>query len=111
MTQNRKRTRSFQDETDFMPLSKRINNLHINNMLTDPNAHMGPNPPWGQLNGQSLPLPESPSGSEQSIEWNYSPQSQYCPDLNESQNPHYFNINKLLYEMYVERMSRGCHQI
>ncbi|XP_050309027.1 uncharacterized protein LOC126745297 [Anthonomus grandis grandis] len=99
MTQNRKRCRSFQDETEFMPLSKRINNLHINNMMTESGCAE-----WSQNR-----ISDSPTGSEQSSEYNYS--SQYSPDLNESQNPHYFNINKLLYEMYLERMNRGCHQI
>lgn len=32
--------------------------------------------------------------------------SNYSPELDESQNPHYFNINKLLYEMYLERSRR-----
>lgn len=30
----------------------------------------------------------------------------YCPDLGEHENPHYFNRNKVLYELYVERMRR-----
>lgn len=72
-----------------------------------------PNLEWvqgqGSSNIQNNQLPDSPSGSEQSVEWNCS--SGYTPDLNASQNPHYFNINKLLYEMYLERMNRGCHQI
>ncbi|XP_030751786.1 uncharacterized protein LOC115879225 [Sitophilus oryzae] len=110
MTHNRKRTRSFQDETEFMPLSKRINNLHIHNMLSE----QGPliSAEWnlqGPSNTQNVRLPDSPSESERSIESNFSPP--YSPALNESQNPHYFNINKVLYEMYLERLNRGCHQI
>jgi len=98
-----------------MPLSKRINNLHINNMLAEQHSAQLANPAWcqnnSQLTAQNARLPESPSESEQSVDWNNASSPQYCPDLNESQNPHYFNINKLLYEMYVQRMSRGCHQI
>ncbi|XP_076259436.1 uncharacterized protein LOC143195846 [Rhynchophorus ferrugineus] len=110
MTQNRKRSRSFQDETEFMPLSKRINNLHINNMLTEQNPSVT-NSEWNAQGSTShnVRLPESPSGSEQSVELKFSPS--YAPELNESQNPHYFNINKMLYEMYLERLNRGCHQI
>lgn len=83
-------------------------------MLSEHNLPLPlPNTDWNQGQGpstnQNNRLPESPNGSEQSVEWNCSPR--YSPDLNESQNPHYFNINKLLYEMYVERMNRGCHQI
>ncbi|KAL1489173.1 hypothetical protein ABEB36_014111 [Hypothenemus hampei] len=110
MTQNRKRSRSVHDETEFMPLSKRINNLHINNMLNDHNSRLAFTE-WCQTssNHQQQTFPESPGDSDQSIDWSVNPQ--YSPDLNESQNPHYFSINKLLYEMYIERMSRGCHQI
>ncbi|KAJ8970237.1 hypothetical protein NQ317_017597 [Molorchus minor] len=119
MTQNRKRGRSFQeDEVEFMPLSKRINNLHINNpMMMDNTANgssslnsieWGPGPP-NYLNQ----LPDSPPSSEQSLDWNNRSQfpPEYTPDLSENQNPHYFNINKLLFEMYLERLHRGCHQI
>ncbi|KAL3274453.1 hypothetical protein HHI36_015841 [Cryptolaemus montrouzieri] len=104
MTQNRKRARSHQDEVEFMPLSKRINNLHINNSLlldnqavtSQQSLQWGPGPP-----NISIQLPDSP----QSLEWNNSIPN-YSPDLNENQNPHYFNINKLLFEMYVERLRR-----
>ena len=30
----------------------------------------------------------------------------YEPDLSETENPHYFNKNKMLYDLYVERMTR-----
>ncbi|XP_044252817.1 uncharacterized protein LOC123003855 [Tribolium madens] len=111
MTQNRKRGRNHhEDEVEFMPLSKRINNLHINNGLFLDNSNplgaseWGPGPP-----NFVHQLPESPPSSVQSLDWNSSPQ--YSPDLSENQNPHYFNINKLLFEMYVERLQRGCHQV
>lgn len=116
----RKRRRSLHEdevEVEFMPLSKRINNLHINNTMLLENSNdratsintveWGPGPP-NYVNQ----LPESPPSSEQSLDWNMSQVPlEYAPDLNESQNPHYFNINKLLFEMYVQRVQRGCHQI
>lgn len=117
----RKRTRNTtEDEVEFMPLSKRINNLHINNgMLVEGQnsacLEWGPGPPLTQqqqhlgTNFTLNNLPESPPSSEQSVDWNLMPQ--YSPDLSENQNPHYFNINKLLFEMYLERLQRGCHQI
>ncbi|KAJ3645991.1 hypothetical protein Zmor_023605 [Zophobas morio] len=110
MTQNRKRGRSLQeDEVEFMPLSKRINNLHINNGLLLENSNRVGAPEWGPGPPNfAHQLPESPPSSVQSLDWNV---PQYSPDLNENQNPHYFNINKLLFEMYVERLQRGCHQV
>ncbi|XP_056641461.1 uncharacterized protein LOC130895688 [Diorhabda carinulata] len=117
MTQNnRKRGRNpKEEEMEFMPLSKRINNLHINTSMILDNARLsnslnnvewGPGPP-NILNY----LPESPPSSEQSVDLNilHYHQNDYSPDLTESENPHYFKINKLLFEMYIERMQRGCH--
>lgn len=105
----RKRTRSVHDETEFMPLSKRINNLHINNLLLESQNQFS-NSAWCQPNGaftsHNNQIPVSPCESEQSTEGGYLP---YSPDLTESQNPHYFNINKLLYEVYMERVRRGCN--
>ncbi|CAH1991041.1 unnamed protein product [Acanthoscelides obtectus] len=94
MTQNRKRGRSLlEDEVEFMPLSKRINNLHINNpMMTNQHTSVewGPGPPINTMNI----LPDSPPSSERSLDWKtptpYS--TEYSPDLSENQNPHYFNL-------------------
>lgn len=112
----RKRVRNLQeDEVEFMPLSKRINNLHIRNSLfldnhpTSVNAsEWGPRPP-----NYSNPLPASPPSSEGSLDWSNIPQypQEYAPDLNETENPHYFSINKLLFEMYIQRLQRGCQPI
>ncbi|KAK9716750.1 hypothetical protein QE152_g24549 [Popillia japonica] len=114
MTQNRKRGRNVhEDEIEFMPLSKRINNLHINNTLllshanndasvSTSNIEWGPGPPYLQNVTSSIPTPPE---SVQSLDWNNSI-PQYCPTLTESENPYYFNINKLLFEMYWERQQR-----
>jgi len=121
MTQNRKRGRNTrEDEVEFMPLSKRINNLHINGSLfldnpnitsqpTQPNAaEWGPGPPC-YPNVGSLPYnaPDTPPESVQNLNFNNVPQ--YNPVLNESQNPNYFYKNKLLFEMHIERMQRNGH--
>ncbi|XP_060522669.1 uncharacterized protein LOC132699794 [Cylas formicarius] len=106
MTHKRKRERPFQDEAEFMPLSKRINNLHINNGMAMDVSPLTPIE-WGP--GPPHQLPESPPNSEPGVDWTHS--TQYSPDLDENQNPHYFNINKLLFEMYIERLQRGCHQV
>lgn len=100
---------------EFMPLSKRINNLHIRNSLLLDNRQTplntnewGPGPP----NCNNL-IPASPPSSEGSLDWNNIPRypQEYAPDLNETENPHYFSINKLLFEMYIQRLQRSCHQI
>lgn len=89
---------------EFMPLSKRINNLHINNTLMFDNLSAQRSIPQGEWGpGPPLPLnlPETPPDSVQSLDWN-----QYSPELTESENPYYYNINKLLFEMYLERQQR-----
>lgn len=96
---------------EFMPLSKRINNLHINNGLLFNNmtpsnslsfTQWGPGPPLYQNI-----MPETPPETIQEQDWSKGSTPQYSPELNETQNPYYFNINKLLFEMYVERMQRN----
>lgn len=108
-----------EDTSDFMPLSKRINNLHINNAfqaISNPReaANMylkptewGPGPPgcYGESQ-ESYNSPETPENA-QSPGWN-SEAPQYNPELDETQNPYYFN-NKLLFDLFVERMQRNGH--
>lgn len=103
MTPNRKRGRhSLEDETEFMPLSKRINNLHINSNLLLEHQKTAPES-WGL----GVNCPDSPPLSVHSVEWNQLSAAPYNPELNESQNPYYYNNNKLLYEMYVARQERS----
>lgn len=76
-----------------MPLSKRINNLHIN---TSVNHFMKINHTTNsQMSSNSNMKLESPTI--------YS----YNPELNASQNPFYYQNNKVLFELYVERMQRN----
>lgn len=139
----RKRSRE-EDVNEFMPLSKRINNLHLNNNggvgfpgtehhhQAVVNMHMPileghqANYPQCSTNSsssgstcQSIPSGgSSPSnGGSRSLPSIHPRQDaliingetlgEYCPDLSEHENPHYFNRNKVLYELYVERMRRG----
>lgn len=89
----RKRQRSCEDD-EFMPISKKINNLRI------------------QANS-SEPADDDTSSSVGS-----------CPDpglglqqhgeMNGTDNPHYGAINRLLYEAHMQRQQRmlvpnGCH--
>lgn len=143
---NRKRSRE-EDLNDFMPLSKRINNLHIDNnsipyldnthgiigpILTSNNVHelqqkqQFLNMQQQHLNGtqlqhnqiasqQCLSDENSLSESEYSNGTGVSSVdsgvetmilNEYCPDLSAEQNPFYYAKNKLLYDLYVERMRR-----
>jgi len=117
MTQvNRKRGRSAEEETsEFTPLSKRINNLHINNLTAlheTPNTENG-EAEWG--NRQFVPSPNhsEPSQGSSSCDGygsnvsNFS--AEYRPDLNANDNPFYYENNKLLYSLYVERMQRNVN--
>lgn len=105
-----------------MPLSKRINNLHINNGLIMENSivnqqniiEWGPGPPYLQNNNSlssSNSIPSTPPESVQSGDWSNTNNGQYMPDLNETENPYYYNINKLLFEMYVERQQRNTENL
>lgn len=103
-----------------MPLSKRINNLHINNGLLLDNSNIiqqnisvewGPGPPYLQNNSSmSTNIPETPPESVQSLDWNHST-THYTPELTEAENPYYYNINKLLFQMYLERQQRNTTNI
>ncbi|KAB0793727.1 hypothetical protein PPYR_13347 [Photinus pyralis] len=118
MTQNRKRGRNLnEDEVEFMPLSKRINNLHINgNIFFESHNAILPHSnlavsDWGQgppcYNGEvSYSSIQTPTESLQNVNFDT---SEYNPVLSAAENPHYFYKNKLLFEMHIERMQRNSH--
>ncbi|XP_018394013.1 PREDICTED: uncharacterized protein LOC108772869 [Cyphomyrmex costatus] len=113
---NRKRCRNIEEESsDFMPLSKRINNLHINglsglrentvestveNMETDwESGNFMSSPSCSEISQNS-----SPRGSCGSSQSSFT--SDYRPDLDATENPFYYESNKLLFSLYMERMQR-----
>ncbi|XP_021193430.1 uncharacterized protein LOC110378475 [Helicoverpa armigera] len=102
MTENRKRSRE-DDSCEFMPLSKRINNLHINNNLNTTGSQ-SQDSSHSQINGinteNGISSPSSSSGSER--------RPSYDPGMNSSQSSYYYD-NKLLFELHLERMQR-CGQ-
>lgn len=82
-----------------------MDSVHPTNQTLPLNmAEWGPGPPYFQNRPNNLP--ESPAESVQSVEWNV-PIPQYNPEMTESQNPYYYSINKLLFEMYLERQQRN----
>ncbi|KAJ8678699.1 hypothetical protein QAD02_014486 [Eretmocerus hayati] len=113
MTQaNRKRGRDMDEENgEFMPLSKRINNLHLNNFSgVQEGSPERFDPKWNNQNFAPSPNHSEPSqGSSSSDGYSssYSPcMIEYRPDLSASDNPHYYENNKLLYNLHMERLQR-----
>lgn len=84
------------------PLSKRINNLHINSInlggLVSPEAS-------GAAAVQVSGSEPSVSSSNSTQEW-----EEYRPSMGETNNPYYYQSNKLLYELYVQRVNRGLQR-
>ncbi|XP_012276199.1 uncharacterized protein LOC105697449 [Orussus abietinus] len=114
MTQaNRKRGRSAEeDASEFMPLSKRINNLHINGFPgLQERALEKMDSDWGDRNFAPSPNNSEPSQGSSSCDGCSSSQSSYTaeyrPDLDANDNPFYYENNKLLYSLYMERMQRS----
>ncbi|GAB1863649.1 hypothetical protein CAJAP_04728 [Camponotus japonicus] len=114
---NRKRYRNIEEESsEFMPLSKRINNLHINSLSGLPeNRPTGVvesrvesmETDWESGNFMSSPScsqNSSPRGSCGSSQSNFT--NDYRPDLDATENPFYYESNKLLFSLYMERMQR-----
>ncbi|XP_013199639.1 uncharacterized protein LOC106142436 [Amyelois transitella] len=102
MTENRKRSRE-DDTCEFMPLSKRINNLHINNNLSSTTVSHSQDT---RLNGIATENGiTSPHGSPPNSERRPS----YDPGVNSSES-NYFYENKLLFELHLERIQRSGQQ-
>uniref|UniRef100_A0A182PRR7 Uncharacterized protein n=1 Tax=Anopheles epiroticus TaxID=199890 RepID=A0A182PRR7_9DIPT len=147
----RKRSRE-EEQNEFMPLSKRINNLHLNNnqnsiaggVLAEQiatgqphdhhllgaagscgmNIHSNHHHLIGVMAGTSssssnssnsngssnasfqIPSNSGSNSPASSISINGEILGDYCPVLSAEENPHYFTKNKILYELYIERMSR-----
>ncbi|XP_045497367.1 uncharacterized protein LOC123695536 [Colias croceus] len=102
MTENRKRSR--EDEAcEFMPLSKRINNLHINNSLANSNLLSQTSLESSHtIHGDNcIPSPGSSTDSDR--------RPSYDPGLNSSES-NYYHENKLLFELHLERIQRTGQQ-
>ncbi|XP_015587498.1 uncharacterized protein LOC107264106 [Cephus cinctus] len=117
MTQaNRKRGRTIEEESgEFMPLSKRINNLHINGYAArlQESSQAKMESDWENRNFMPSPNhaePSQGSSSSSSCDGCSSSKSSYTaeyrPDLDANDNPFYYENNKLLYSLYMERMQR-----
>ncbi|XP_076664370.1 uncharacterized protein LOC143366837 [Andrena cerasifolii] len=108
---NRKRGRNVEEEaSEFMPLSKRINNLHINSLsgMQENISEMGTD--WNNRNFLPSPNYSEPSQGSPLYDGCSSSQSSYTaeykPDLDAIENPFYYESNKLLFSLYMERLQR-----
>jgi len=116
---------------EFMPLSKRINNLHLNsNSLSvkqkssDRQVFCNPcgcrlqpststsvvqcslcNPNLCGISRQVLP--DLINISNESSQQHYKDELTYSPDMDHKSNPHYYGPNKLLFSLHVERVKRN----
>lgn len=110
---NRKRGRDVEEESsEFMPLSKRINNLHINGLsgLRESAMESMETDDWEGGNiisssscsdvSQNSPSRDNYASSQSSFT------TEYRPDLDATANPFYYESNKLLFSLYMERMQR-----
>lgn len=101
-----------EESSEFMPLSKRINNLHINGLsgLRESTMESMETDDWG--NGNFVPSPSCSDVSQNSPSRDICSSSQssfiteYRPDLDATANPFYYESNKLLFSLYMERMQR-----
>nr|XP_033333338.1 uncharacterized protein LOC117224477 [Megalopta genalis]XP_033333339.1 uncharacterized protein LOC117224477 [Megalopta genalis] len=111
---NRKRGRNAEDESsEFMPLSKRINNLHINNLsgmqvnMTEnmdadwSNKSFLPSPNYSDLS-QGSPLYDGCSSSQSSYT------AEYKPGLDAFENPFYYeNYCRLPIKQFLWEQTQG----
>lgn len=112
----RKRESTAEDESsEFMPLSKRINNLHLNGLSAVPQPAEGAvekmDADWEPMSFVPSPNQSEPSQGSSSCDGFGSNTSnvsyEYRPDLNASENPFYYENNKLLFTLYMERAQRA----
>ncbi|KPJ02655.1 hypothetical protein RR46_09858 [Papilio xuthus] len=87
-----------------MPLSKRINNLHINNNLTSQPILQSADP--SHINGIRA---EENGISSQNPNHNSDSTPTYDPGVTSSQSRYYYE-NKLLFELHLERIQRSGQQ-
>ncbi|XP_055696857.1 uncharacterized protein LOC129797976 [Phlebotomus papatasi] len=121
---NRKRSREEEDASmDFMPLSKRINNLHLTAQtlpqIYDSNSSNSDAMCTQNYSQTANFCPENPSAATASFFSIPKPMemrqedlphplhlTEYCPELSILENPHYFLKNKLLFELHHQRLKR-----
>ncbi|GFS40968.1 uncharacterized protein NPIL_353591 [Nephila pilipes] len=109
---SRKRPRPCDEDCcELMPISKRINDLHIRSGFPEsstslneiPEMHPRIQTPREILNG-NLYMPDLHRHNVRTKDPNAS--CNYNPELNAVQNPYYYHMNGVLYEAHIQRMQR-----
>jgi len=121
-----------EDDPDVMPLSKRMNNIHFdgisgrarvlqsNGSAVVLNGYSTEMHSAGNLN-VNVNLPTTSASTfvninvddpmvprqAQTQQNEFVNQAQYCPDLSRQENPIYYDQNKVLFELYRERLLRN----
>ncbi|XP_076309684.1 uncharacterized protein LOC143224985 [Tachypleus tridentatus] len=134
---SRKRSRNCQEEgCEFMPISKRINNLHIRSQQaleqrnvehlqasSSSNPTAGPSTSNDYVSGANVCFQHAAKNStdpKDTIEYGCSApilingvtivktfnEPMYRPELSASENPHYYNINCILFQAHQQRIQR-----
>ncbi|XP_043661465.1 uncharacterized protein LOC122625378 [Drosophila teissieri] len=107
--ETRKRSREDDLACESTPLSKRINNLHLN--YDDGNSSSSSSCSIPTLSGGGANVAGGPGGSGgpdaagNGVATGY----EYNPELGAEQNPFYYEKNKMLYDLHVERIKRSSH--
>lgn len=100
----------MEEESSELPLSKRINNLHINNFSgIQERSPERLEQNWGNQNFVPSPNHSEPSQGSSSCDGyssSHSSYSEYSPVLSATDNPIYYENNKLLYTLHMERLQR-----
>ncbi|XP_005187470.1 uncharacterized protein LOC101893436 [Musca domestica] len=109
----RKRSREDDVSCDSTPLSKRINNLHLSNFeeAAHDNLHNNNNNHLQQhMSKEAMHMHHATASVSKPPPMN-TPNGEtnnaiYHPELNKSENPFYYDKNKLLHELHLERLKR-----
>jgi hypothetical protein len=83
-------------------IQQQINNLNINS-----NHHHSTNTNEVQVAYNSHSNNYASMQQQQQQQHHNNEQLRYSPDLTESENPHYFNRNKLLYDLHMDKLRRA----
>ncbi|EDV46742.1 uncharacterized protein LOC6550500 [Drosophila erecta] len=100
--ETRKRSREDDLACESTPLSKRINNLHLN--YDDGNSSSSSSCSIPPLSGGGATVASGgPDAAGNGVAARY----EYNPELGAEQNPFYYEKNKMLYDLHVERSKRS----
>lgn len=107
---SRKRQRSCEDEAcELMPISKRINDLHIRSGFPERDSSVA----GSKIDIQASISQNSKSSSNVSMtdltKESFAKDHYHCtyePELSVAENPYYYHVNEVLFEAHIQRLQR-----